>query len=75
MRAYVLVNVQPGKVNEVVAAISQLAGVKRVDACWGVPDIFAYVDTASERALNELVIDRIGKIEGVVRTETHIVVG
>lgn len=74
MRAYVLVNVHPGKVREVVVAISRLKGVQHVDACWGVPDIFAYVDTENEKALNVLVIDQIGKIEGVLRTETHIVV-
>lgn len=74
MRAYVLVNVHAGKVREVVAAISQLKGVKHVDACWGVPDVFAYVDTANEKTLNELVIDQIGKVEGVINTETHIAV-
>jgi len=74
VRAYVLVNVHAGKVREVVAAISQLKGVKHVDACWGVPDVFAYVDTANEKTLNELVIDQIGKVEGVINTETHIAV-
>ena len=74
MRAYVLVNVHPSKVREVVIAISQLPGVKHVDACWGVPDVFAYVDTSSEKTLNALVIDYIGKIDGVVSTETHIAV-
>lgn len=74
MRAYVLITVRPARVREVVAALSSLSGVKRADACWGMPDLFAYVETDTEKALNELVIDGIQKIEGVERTETHIVV-
>jgi len=73
MRAYVLINVRPGKVRELVAVLSGLEGVRHADACWGLPDIFAEVETADEKGLNELVIDRIQKLDGVERTETHIV--
>ncbi len=75
MRAYVLINVRPGKVREVVGAVSQLEGVRHADACWGLPDVFAYVETPDEKSLNTLVVDKIQELEGVDRTETHIVVG
>ena len=75
MRAYVLINVRAGKVRDVVAAVSQLEGVQHADACWGLPDVFAYVDTPDEKNLNQLVVDQIQKPDGVERTETHIVVG
>ena len=74
MRAYVLINVRPGKVREVVEAVSQMKGVRHADACWGVPDVFAYAETGDEKTLHELVIDKIQNLEGVERTETHIVV-
>jgi DNA-binding Lrp family transcriptional regulator len=74
MRAYISVNVRPGKVREIVAAVSQMEGVRHADACWGMPDVFVYVETPSEKKLNALVIDQIQKLEGVERTETHIVV-
>ena len=74
MRAYILVNVRPGKVREVVSAVDQMEGVRHADACWGVPDVFAYAETADERKLNQLVMDKIQKLEGVERTETHITV-
>ncbi len=74
MRAYVLINVRPGKVRDVVGAVSQLEGVRHADACWGLPDVFAYVDTHDEKSLNLLVMDKIQRLEGVERTETHIVV-
>ncbi len=74
MRAYVLINVKPGKVREVVSGVSGLQGVRHADACWGLPDVFAYVETPDEKSLNMLVMDKIQKLEGVERTETHIVV-
>ena len=75
MRGYVLINVRPGKVRDVVEAVSQIQGVRHADACWGLPDVFAYVDTPDEKQFNDLVIDRIQKLDGVERTETHVVVG
>jgi DNA-binding Lrp family transcriptional regulator len=75
MRGYVLINVRPGKVRDVVEAVSLLAGVQHADACWGLPDVFVYVETADEKAFNGLVIDHIQKLDGVERTETHIAVG
>ncbi len=74
MRAYVLINVRPGKVRDVVNAVSGMNGVRHADACWGLPDVFVYVETADEKKLNELVMDKIQKLEGVDRTETHITV-
>src|SRR5881396_1353920 len=74
MRAYVLINVRPGKVRDVVSSVIQFEGVRHADACWGLPDVFAYVETRAEKSLNTLVMDRIQKLEGVDRTETHIVV-
>lgn len=74
MRAYILISVKPGKVRDIVGAVSQMEGVRHADACWGLPDVFAYADTSDEKSLNALVIDKIQKLEGVERTETHIVV-
>lgn len=74
MRAYVLINVSPGKAREVATAVARLRGVRRATACWGLPDIFVEVETPSEKALEELVIGQIQNlIEGVERTETHLV--
>lgn len=74
MRAYLLINVRPGKVREVVLAVSAMEGIKHADACWGLPDVFAYIETPDEKSLNRLVMDSVQKLDGVERTETHIVV-
>ncbi|HUY13977.1 MAG TPA: Lrp/AsnC ligand binding domain-containing protein [Terriglobia bacterium] len=75
MRAYVLINVRPGKVRDVVSSVASLQGVMHADACWGLPDVFAYVETPDENSLHALVMEKIQRLEGVDRTETHIAVG
>jgi DNA-binding Lrp family transcriptional regulator len=72
MRAYVFVNVKAGKPKVVARQIAQLEGVKAADACWGMPDVIALVDVKNERALNDLVLNRIAKLADVEHTDTHI---
>lgn len=74
MRAYVLVNVAPGQIQEVVQKLSRLPGVKAADACWGVPDVFVAVEVGDEDELSKLVIQEIQDIDGIEKTDTHIVI-
>jgi DNA-binding Lrp family transcriptional regulator len=71
MKAYVLINVHSGKTRAVIEKLRQTKGVKDVHACWGRPDIFAFVEAP---ALGPLVIDTIQPIDGVDSTDTHIVI-
>jgi DNA-binding Lrp family transcriptional regulator len=72
VRAYVLINVRAGKSKIVAQELSELPGVKRAHACWGVPDVIAYVEVASQRELDDLVMEKIQRMDGVERTDTHI---
>jgi DNA-binding Lrp family transcriptional regulator len=72
VRAYVLVNVRAGKSKIVAQALSETPGVRSAHACWGVPDVIAYIEVGSERELDNLVMEKIQKMEGVERTDTHI---
>lgn len=74
MRAYILVNVTPGKVKDVIKKLARLRGVKAADACWGVPDVFVAVEIAGEDELSQLVLQEIQSIEGIEKTDTHIVI-
>src|ERR1043165_1705590 len=38
-RAYVLINVLPGRTSDVVRALSEIKQIKTIDPCWGKPDI------------------------------------
>jgi len=72
-RAYVLINVQPGRTSDVVRALSGIKQIKTIDPCWGKPDIIVVVEVADQDALTQLVLRRIHEIEGVLQTDTHLV--
>jgi len=75
VRAYVLIHVRAGYSKIVARAVADLPGVRKADACWGVPDVFAYVEVENQRELDNLIMERIQKMEGVERTDTHIALG
>jgi len=72
VRAYVLITVRAGHSKRVAQELAQMPGVRSAHACWGVPDVFAYLEVSSQRELDDLVMERIQKMEGVERTDTHI---
>jgi DNA-binding Lrp family transcriptional regulator len=74
MKAFVLVNVRAGKSSGVLEKLKQIEAVELVYACWGRPDIIALVDVKNERALGNLVIDKVQPIQGIESTDTHIVI-
>jgi DNA-binding Lrp family transcriptional regulator len=72
VRAYVLINVRAGYSKRVAQQLAELPGVRSAHACWGVPDVIAYVEVGSQRELDDVVMEKIQKMEGVERTDTHI---
>jgi DNA-binding Lrp family transcriptional regulator len=74
MKAFILINVRIGKVPEVLSKLRNAEGVKLAHACWSLPDVFALVETHDERALANLVLEKIQPIDGIESTDTHIVI-
>ena len=72
-RAYVLINVLPGRTSDVVRALSGIKQIKTIDPCWGKPDIIVVVEVSDQDALTQLVLSRIHEIDGVTQTDTHLV--
>ncbi len=72
-RAYILIDVLPGRTSDVVKALSDIAQIKTIDPCWGKPDIIVVVEVQNQDALTQLVLSRIHEIEGVAKTDTHLV--
>jgi DNA-binding Lrp family transcriptional regulator len=72
-RAYVFINVQPGRTSDVSRALCGIKQIKTIDPCWGKPDIIAVVEVADQDAMTQLVMSRIHEIDGVTETETHLV--
>ena len=74
-RAYVLVEVESGRIADVSGALRTIQGVSSVDAVTGPYDIIATLQTSDPRHIGRLVMHEIQGIEGLKRTVTCIVIG
>ena len=73
-KAFVLIETAVGKNKEVVAALSQLEGVKSVDAVTGPYDVIAVVEGKNLNDIGDLVTGKIHPIAGITRTVTCLAV-
>ena len=74
MKAYVVITAKSGAAREIAQVTGSLPGVKMADACWGTGDVYAVVEFEEWKELNALVIDKLQRMSGVERTETHVAV-
>lgn len=73
-KAFVLIETAVGRSKEVVAALSQLGGVKSVDAVTGPYDVIAVVEGRNLNDVGDLVTDKIHPIAGITRTVTCLTI-
>lgn len=74
-KAYVLIEVESGRVAEVLAALRAIAAMAAVDAVTGPYDIIATIQTADPRNIGRLVMNEIHSVEGIKRTVTCMAIG
>ncbi|MBL8518418.1 MAG: Lrp/AsnC family transcriptional regulator [Betaproteobacteria bacterium] len=70
--AHVLMAVNPKRAEAVMRDLKSLANIRGAYALSGAFDYLAMVETESTQAMDE-VLDRIGRIDGVERTQSSIV--
>jgi DNA-binding Lrp family transcriptional regulator len=76
IRAYVLVNTDPGKTTDVANRVSSVSGSPRVKKCcviMGRFDVLVEVEADDLNSLTDAVLAKIATIPGVRRTETAVV--
>ncbi len=74
-KAYVLMEVAPGHVPAVAAALRDVPGLVSVDSVMGPFDIILVVLADDLAAAGDLVTEHVHSISGVVRTVTCLVMG
>lgn len=72
IHAFVMLTVEPKATAQVVAALRRMPGVRRLQSVSGAFDLIAAV-TASDVAAMDTLIDEIGAVSGVERTNSSIV--
>jgi len=74
VRAYILIHVRAGRSKAIAQELSEMPGIRTVHPCWGVPDVIAFAEVATQAELDDLVMEKIQRLDGLERTDTHIVV-
>ena len=72
LTAIVMVSTEVDRIPEVAAAIADVRGVSEVYSVTGEVDLIAVVRVREHEALADVIADKVGKVEGVVRTQTYI---
>jgi DNA-binding Lrp family transcriptional regulator len=74
IKAYVLIEAAPGASRDVAAKAKTIEGVKSVSVVTGPHDVIAVVETTDAKALGDLLIAKLQKIEGIAGTMTDVVI-
>lgn len=74
VEAYVFIRIRAGWAKKIVRELAEAPEVSAAHPLWGQPDVIAYVKVPDLKKLQELVLQRFHRIEGVESTDTHIVV-
>jgi DNA-binding Lrp family transcriptional regulator len=73
-KAFVLIQTVVGNNKAVVTALSQLAGVKTVEAVTGPYDIIAVIEGKTLNDIGEVVTEKIHPTTGISRTVTCLAI-
>ena len=70
--AIVLINAEVDRIPEVAQTIAEIDGVSEVYSVAGDADLIAMVRVTEHEQLNDVIADRLNKVQGVTGTATHI---
>jgi DNA-binding Lrp family transcriptional regulator len=71
--AYVMIRTTPGTGYTVAKALKKIKGVSSVHSVTGPVDAIAMVEASDFKALGDLVVNKLQKIEGVRSTITCVI--
>ncbi|WP_030157712.1 Lrp/AsnC ligand binding domain-containing protein [Glycomyces sp. NRRL B-16210] len=70
VQAYMLVQTEVGRADQVAKAVSEIEGVVRVDTVTGPYDVVVLTEAASVDLLGTAVVGRVQRVAGITRTLT-----
>ena len=71
-KAFIMIDVKPGREHAVQAAVSKLAGIKMVYQVTGEHDMIAFVDAEPYEEF-AVILSTIRQLDGVRDTDSHLV--
>ena len=70
--AIVLITADVDRIPEVAQEVAELDGVSEVYSVAGDADLIAMIRVREHEQLNDVIADRLNKVQGVTGTNTHI---
>ena len=70
MKAYVLIEIAAGKVNDVVKGLRKIDEVQTADSLTGLYDAIAVIENVDPEAIRKVVTERLHTMDGINRTLT-----
>ena len=74
VRAYVLMKIEPGKIEDVLLRLRASDHVRSADAVTGPNDVVALVEASEPPDLADLIFRSIQTISGVKETDTRVII-
>lgn len=74
MKAYVLINIHPGDVREVIRQLRKMPGVLEANMTFGPYDAVAIIESQDINQLGKMISSEIQPIPGVTQTLTCLAV-
>jgi DNA-binding Lrp family transcriptional regulator len=71
-RAFILIDVEVGRTNQVVEALRTVEGIRFADIITGIHDLIACLESDDMSGVAELVTGQIQGIRGVLKTITCV---
>ena len=62
VEAYVFVHIRAGWAKKIVRELAEAPEVAVVQACWGRPDVIAYVKVADLKKLQDLILQKFHRV-------------
>ncbi len=72
--AFVLMNAELGKENQIVSELEKIPYVKEVYPVYGVYDVLMVIESDSMETLRETITSKVRKLDGIKSTLTMIIV-
>lgn len=72
LTAIALIDTESARIPEVAQQVAEIDGVREVYSVTGDVDLIAIVRVNQHEELAGIIADQIGKVAGVVRTQTYI---
>ncbi len=73
IKALMVIKAETGKWKDVIESLKSITHIKQISALTGIYDILLEIQVKEMEELNDVILEKIDKIDGIISTNTFIV--